>query len=67
MSTAVLNANRYHALSLLLENQCPSEEYSGWNIYRFPLHCEGVVEVYAKKEENGEWVVLTAGMAEGDE
>ena len=46
-------------IDLLLSNQCPSQvmELNGINIFQFPLHCDGKVEVFATKEE-GKWVVV---------
>ncbi len=64
---AIRNADRYHAIALLLGNQCPTETYSdGSALFVFPLHCEGEVEVYAHKD-NEEWVVVSAGLKEDSE
>lgn len=61
------NANRYHALSLLLSHQCPSETYEGGlQRFTFSLHCDGEVEIFATQETNGEWTVYSSGFKPED-
>ena len=55
----IRNSNRHDALALILDNQCPVAVSGDWSVFHIELHCEGVVQIVARKVKI-EWVVLSS-------
>lgn len=56
----IRRVNREDALNLLLSHQCHNgQDEQGWTTFHFPLHCDGIVEIVAKKKGRM-WIILSS-------